>query len=105
MEKKKGIFGFARLTTGGFTLIELLVVIAIIVLLMGILLPFLTRARRQGKRAVCLSNIRQFQTAWLAYAEAHDGRIVNGAGVRTILHIRRRRATGAGRTGTIWPTR
>jgi prepilin-type N-terminal cleavage/methylation domain-containing protein/prepilin-type processing-associated H-X9-DG protein len=70
VETKKGICGF--------TLIELLVVIAVIALLMGILAPALTRARRQGKRAVCLSNIRQFQTAWLAYAGAYDGRIVNG---------------------------
>jgi prepilin-type N-terminal cleavage/methylation domain-containing protein len=44
----------------GFTLIELLVVIAIIAILMAVLMPALQRAREQGKRAACLSNVKQF---------------------------------------------
>ncbi len=51
-----------------FTLIELLVVIAVIALLISILLPALSSARRAGKRAVCLSNIKQFILATLNYA-------------------------------------
>jgi len=62
----------------GFTLIELLVVIAIIALLMAVLIPALSRARKQGKRAVCLSNLRQLQLGWTAYAETYDGKLVNG---------------------------
>ncbi len=64
----------------GFTLIELLVVIAVIALLMALLIPVLGIAREQGQRAVCLSNLRQLTLAWLAYADDHDGELVDGRG-------------------------
>jgi prepilin-type N-terminal cleavage/methylation domain-containing protein/prepilin-type processing-associated H-X9-DG protein len=62
-----------------FTLIELLVVIAIIAILMAVLMPALQRAREQGKRAACLSNLKQLGLAWVIYADDHDGKLVNGA--------------------------
>jgi len=62
-----------------FTLIELLVVISIIAILMAILMPTLNRAREQGRRAACLSNLKQLGLAWVLYADEHDGRLVNGA--------------------------
>jgi prepilin-type N-terminal cleavage/methylation domain-containing protein/prepilin-type processing-associated H-X9-DG protein len=62
----------------GFTLIELLVVIAIIAVLMAILLPSLHRAREQGQRAACLSNLKQLTVAWMMYADEHDGKVVHG---------------------------
>lgn len=52
----------------GFTLIELLVVVAIIALLISILLPSLQGAREQGKRAVCLANMKQLGEASHAYS-------------------------------------
>ncbi len=51
-----------------FTLIELLVVVAIIALLISILLPSLQGAREQGKRALCLSNMKQIGQASQSYA-------------------------------------
>src|SRR5210317_946950 len=63
----------------GFTLIELLVVIAIIAILMAILLPALNRVKEQGKRAVCLSNLKQLSLAWILYADENDDILVNGA--------------------------
>ena len=62
----------------GFTLIELLVVIAIIALLMTILLPALKAAREQGKRAVCLSNLKQLTVGWMIYADENDDNLCTG---------------------------
>jgi prepilin-type N-terminal cleavage/methylation domain-containing protein len=63
----------------GFTLVELLVVIAIIAGLLAILIPATRAAREQARRAVCLSNLRQLTTAWVAYADEHDGKLVAGS--------------------------
>jgi prepilin-type N-terminal cleavage/methylation domain-containing protein/prepilin-type processing-associated H-X9-DG protein len=62
-----------------FTLIELLVVIAIIAILMAVLMPALQRAREGGKRAACLSNLKQLTLAWNMYADENDDNLVNGA--------------------------
>jgi len=62
----------------GFTLIELLVVIAIIALLMALLMPALERAREQGRRVVCLGNLKQLMLAWDFYNDDNEGKIVNG---------------------------
>jgi len=66
------------LLRAGFTLIELLVVIAIIAILMSILIPALNRAREQGKRAACLSNLKNLTLAWMMYADENDDKLVNG---------------------------
>jgi prepilin-type N-terminal cleavage/methylation domain-containing protein/prepilin-type processing-associated H-X9-DG protein len=60
---------------GGFTLIELLVVIAVIAILMAILIPALSRAREQGKRAVCLNNTKTLVLGWTVYCQDHDGKM------------------------------
>ncbi|MHC4118837.1 MAG: type II secretion system protein [Planctomycetota bacterium] len=56
----------------GFTLIELLVVIAVIALLMGILMPALNAARDHGRRASCMSNMRQVGVALMMYQNEYE---------------------------------
>ena len=63
----------------GFTLIELLVVIAVIALLIGILLPALQKARRQGRAVMCRAHLKQWGTVLALYAEEYEGRIPRGS--------------------------
>src|SRR5436190_9709718 len=74
--------GYSASTKGqsryGFTLIELLVVIAIIAILAAVLLPVLSTAKNSGKKAACLSNLRQIGVAIHLYAQDHEGRIPYG---------------------------
>ncbi|MEK7731072.1 MAG: type II secretion system protein, partial [Planctomycetota bacterium] len=56
-----------RRRPSAFTLIELLAVIAILTLLIGILVPSLSAARRQAKANVCLSKMKGIATAFAVY--------------------------------------
>lgn len=55
-----------------FTLIELLVVISIIALLVAILMPSLSKAREQARRAVCSANIKQHLLIIEMYAQQNN---------------------------------
>ncbi len=62
----------------GFTLVELLVVIAIIAILAALLAPALSSAKDSGRKAVCLSNLRQIGLAIHVYADDFSGSIPYG---------------------------
>ena len=61
-----------------FSLIELLVSIGIIAVLLGILLPTLSRARTTSRRLMCLSNLHQLGIAIHNYANENNGCIPYG---------------------------
>ena len=58
----------------GFTLIEILVVIAIIGILSAILFPVFSRARENGRKTACLSNLKQLGLAFQQYTQDYRGK-------------------------------
>lgn len=71
-----------------FTLIELLIVVSIIALLISILLPSLSSARKKGEATVCASNLRQIGLANGYYAHDNEHCFCPGAAdfMATNLH-------------------
>jgi prepilin-type N-terminal cleavage/methylation domain-containing protein/prepilin-type processing-associated H-X9-DG protein len=58
----------------GFTLIEILIVVAMLALLAALLFAVVGRVRENGRRAVCLSNVKQMSLGLLQYLQDNDSR-------------------------------
>lgn len=90
-------------TKKGFTLIELLVVIAVIAVLMSILMPALSRVRKQARATACLAQLKQWGLMFSLYCQDNDGYFFTGElqGARnnvnaTINGVTRMRNIGSG---------
>ncbi len=57
---------------GGFTLIELLVVVSVVVVLMGVLVPAVGRARSVSRQAACASCLHQWGISVNEYAQMNN---------------------------------
>ena len=78
--RRRGYAGSER----GFTLIELLVVIAIIGILAALLLPALARAKDRAWTLACLSNLKQLEICWHAYALDYNDLLVPNNSVNSV---------------------
>ena len=72
--------------SGGFTLTELLVVVAIIGIVIAIVVPVASGARRAGARAREGTSLRAVAAAWLSYAVDQGGWVLPG--YRSGLEVR-----------------
>jgi len=68
-----------QIRAGAFTLLELMVTCGMIAVLVGLLLPSLSKAREQARTAVCQSNIHQLASANDMYAKDSHGVYAPGA--------------------------
>jgi len=62
----------------GLTLLELLIAIGIIAVLVGILVPALSAARKQGRATQCLGQLRTLGQGLVMYTDEHRGVLVPG---------------------------
>lgn len=74
-----------RRSVRAFSLIELLVVISIIALILAVLLPALSGARKRSQTVLCQSQLKSIAAGWHMYADDHDdvsvpGRMYNRSG-------------------------
>ena len=59
----------SRKRVAGFTLVELLVVVAVIGVMVGLLLPALSKTKEHARGTACRSNMKQIALAFLLYSE------------------------------------
>jgi prepilin-type N-terminal cleavage/methylation domain-containing protein len=81
LPRRLGISGEKAVKRRAFTLVELLVVIGIIAVLIGMLMPALSRVRDQARVTACSSNQRQIYQGITMFAAEHRG-LAPGSGVK-----------------------
>jgi prepilin-type processing-associated H-X9-DG protein len=65
----------------GFSLVELLTVVGIIAVLLALLVPALSEARRNAQAVQCAANMRQLTTAMVSYATEFRGKFPPNAAI------------------------
>ena len=68
-----------------FTLIELLVSISIVSILISLILPGLSEARRRSHRIVCENNLRSIWTGVISYASVYEERVPFAEDVNAVV--------------------
>jgi type II secretory pathway pseudopilin PulG len=58
--------------TRAFSLTEMLVVVGILIVVVGLLLPAVMRARQRAKQTQCMNNLRQIGAFYTEYADRND---------------------------------
>lgn len=90
----------------GFTLLEMLVVISVIVVLIGLLLPVISKARRYSQQVACTASLRDIGAGWIMYRQTNPNAFPIAvtfpsanpapAGEKTIMAALNRQITVAG---------
>ncbi len=93
----------------GVTLIELMIVMSLITALAAMMLPSLKNAREQGRRTVCLANLKHMSTGLFTYAEFNNElgppvmKPLSGKSNRSYLQRKLSDGTVLHHLGRLWP--